>query len=376
MRIVQIVGDVHNLSAGPTYSIARLAEELYRLGEDSSVLTLGRSPAEWPYQTPLGVHEGPIERTTGLSLAFVREVQALSRNPCILHGHSLWRLANNLYPLLLNRHAPARVVCSPRGTLSAWSMRYKALVKKPFWHLLQKPALHRCHCFHATSLEEYECIREVGLRGPVAVIPNGIDVPDSCNDRLRRKRIVFLSRIDPVKGIDMLLHAWASIQAEFTDWELVIAGPLKGAYPDSMQALAGELGAERVTFTGEVLGEAKRSLLQTASLFVLPSHSENFGIAVAEALAHGLPVITTTGTPWSGVSTHDCGWYVAPELNALRDALRSALTRPLAILHQMGINGHVWMQRDYSWAHIAGMMRNTYQWLLQGGQRPEWVITS
>jgi glycosyltransferase involved in cell wall biosynthesis len=255
-------------------------------------------------------------------------------------------------------------------------MQYKALIKQPFWRFLQKPALHRCHCFHATSLAEYESIRGVGLRGPVAVIPNGIDIPDSETDGLRGKRVVFLSRIDPVKGVDTLLSAWASIAADFGDWELVIAGPLKGAYPDSMQALARELRAPRVTFAGEVLGDAKRSLLSTASLFVLPSHSENFGMAVAEALAHGVPVITTTGTPWADISSHNCGWYIEPNHAALSETLRNALSQPLPALHEMGRNGHSWMQRNYSWGHIATMMHQTYEWLLQDAPRPDWVQMS
>jgi glycosyltransferase involved in cell wall biosynthesis len=373
MRISQIIQSVDNLSAGPTYSVARLADELHKLGEDVSVLTLGRPPKEWPYDTPLRIHDGAFEIKTGISLSLMREIRKLSTSPCILHGHSIWRLAN-LFPLFLGREAPARIVCSPRGTLSPWSMQYKALIKQPFWHLFQKPALHRCHCFHATSLAEYESIRGVGLRGPVAVIPNGIDIPDPNTDNMRGKRIVFLSRIDPVKGVDVLLSAWASIAADFGDWELVIAGPLKGAYPESMQAFARELQVPRVTFTGEVLGEAKRFLLQTASLFVLPSHSENFGMAVAEALAHGVPVITTTGTPWADVRSHNCGWCIELHQDTLREALRSALSQPLPALREMGRNGHAWMQRDYSWGRVAEMMRDTYEWLLSGAPRPACIV--
>jgi glycosyltransferase involved in cell wall biosynthesis len=255
-------------------------------------------------------------------------------------------------------------------------MRYKAFIKQPFWHLLQKPALRRCHCFHATSHAEYESIRNVGLHGPVAVIPNGIDIPDPTADNLRTKRVVFLSRIDPVKGLNILLPAWTAIAADFSDWDLVIAGPLKGTYPESMQALAREIRAPRVTFTGEMLGEAKRSLLQTASLFVLPSYSENFGMAVAEALAHGVPVITTTGTPWTDIRSHNCGWYIEPNQDALYEALREALSLPLPVLHEMGRKGHAWMQQDYSWKHIAEMMRQTYEWLLSGTSRPACIVDS
>jgi glycosyltransferase involved in cell wall biosynthesis len=373
MQIDQIIQGVHNPSAGPTYSVARLADELYKLGEDVSVITLGRAPPGWPYKVPLKIYDGTLECNTGLSIALLRLIREHSKKPCILHGHGIWRLAN-LFPLFVARDAPARLVCSPRGMLSPWSMQYKASMKRPFWHLLQKPALERCHCFHVTAAIEHEDIRRVGLRGPVAVIPNGVDIPALPGGATREKRVVFLSRIDPKKGLDMLLPAWTAIAADFSDWKLVIAGPLTSAYADSMQTLARNLHAPRVTFAGEVLGEAKRALLASASLFVLPTYSENFGIAVAEALAHGVPVITTTETPWADVGSRQCGWCIAPNQETLREALREALSRPLPALHEMGENGRDWMQQDYSWGHITEMMLQTYEWLLHGTARPTWVF--
>ena len=375
MRIAQIIQGIHNPSAGPTYSVARLADELYKLGENASVLTLGRRPVVWPYEAPLSIHGGFLERKTGTSIALMRDIRTLSTTPCILHGHGIWRLAN-LFPLLIGRDAPGRIVFSPRGMLSPWSMQYKELIKQPFWRLLQKPALQRSHCFHVTAAIELEDIRRAGLHGPVAVIPNGVDMPVLLAGRPREKRVVFLSRIDPKKGLDLLLPAWAAAARDFSDWNLVIAGRLNGAYADTVQALARELQVPRVTFVGEVLGEAKQSLLSSASLFVLPTYSENFGIAVAEALAHGTPVITTTETPWTEVSSRNCGWCIAPDQDALSEALRDALGRPLQSLHKMGENGRKWMEDSFAWPHIAQMMKLTYEWLLYGTMRPDCVVES
>ena len=372
MRNYQIIQSVNNLSAGPTYSVTRLADELHRLGEESHVLTLGQPPALWPYATQLSIHDGLLERKSGISVSLMREIHERSKKPCILHGHGVWRLVN-LFPLFLSQNPPGRLVCSPRGMLSQWSMQYKSIIKQPFWRFLQKPALKRCHCFHVTAAIELEDIRRVGLRGPVTIIPNGVDLPPLSNKTSREKRIVFLSRIDPKKGLDLLLPAWTAVATQFNDWELVIAGPLKGIYADSIQAFAREICAPRVTFAGEVFGEAKRSLLSSASLFVLPTYSENFGIAVAEALAHGVPVITTTETPWTEVGQRNCGWCVPPKEKDLQDALIHALSRSLPVLHEMGINGRHWMQRDYSWLHIAQMMEQTYEWVLYKTPRPDCV---
>jgi len=374
MRIVQIVGSMHNLSAGPSYSIARLADELYRAGHDVTVLTPGQQPGEWPYRVPLAFSTGWLDNHLGVSAQFMREVRRRARLGGILHGHGIWRFANNVFPVVLDRNAPVKIVCSPRGSMSAWSMGYKGLVKKPFWRLVQKPALQRCNCFHVTSKEEYENVRRLELRAPVAVIPNGVDMPDIDPGAPRRRQVVFLGRINPVKGIDMLIHAWSVLCRQFPDWELVIAGPLADDYARDMQRLAaGVCGGVNVRFAGELRGEQKTALLSGASLFVLPSHSENFGMVVAEALAHGLPVVTTTGTPWTELAARKCGWQVAPDQGAIREALRQAMASPQKELVSMGRNGRDWVEREYAWQHIAAMMLKTYSWLHDAGQCPDWV---
>lgn len=376
MRIVQIVGSVHNLSAGPSYSIARLADELYRAGHDVSVLTPGARPDTWPYRVPLAASTGWLDNHLGISAHFVREVRRQAELAGILHGNGIWRFANNVFPLVLAGNAPAKVVCSPRGSMSVWSMRYKGIVKQPFWRFIQKPALQRCHCFHATSIDEYGQVRSLGLRAPVAIIPNGVDIPDLVAGAPRKRQVVFLGRINPVKGVDMLIRAWPGISELHPDWELVVAGPLKDDYGRTMQKLAATAcGNGTIRFAGEVLGAEKTDLLAGASLFVLPSHSENFGMVIAEALAHGLPVVTTTGTPWAELVDHNCGWHVPPEQLSIATALQDAMSRPLEELHAMGERGRCWVQQDYSWDTVANMMLSTYSWLLAKGSRPGFVIS-
>jgi len=373
MKITQIIQGVHNPSAGPTYSVARLADELCNLGEAASVLTLGQPPAEWPHKAPFKIHGGKLELKTGISISLMQEIRNLSKEPGIFHGHGIWRVAN-LFPLIINKNSPARIVLSPRGMLSPWSMQHKSLIKQPFWQLLQKPALQRVDCFHVTAPLEYDDIRRVGLKTPASIIPNGVDIPELPEKIQKLKKIVFLSRIDPKKGLDILLPAWTAIANKFEDWELVIAGPLDGEYPKTVQAMAEELGTPRVKFIGQILGEEKRNLLASASLFVLPTYSENFGIAVAEALAHGTPVITTTETPWTDVKQKNCGWCIPPDEDKLKETLTEALNQPLQKLQEMGDHGRVWMQQDYAWPRIAEMMKQTYAWLQHNSSKPDWIV--
>jgi len=372
MRVVQIINSIRNPSAGPTHYVARLADELQKRGDNSLILTIGERPPDWAYTAPLEAHSKLLERSIGVSLALLDKVRCQARLPSVLHGHGIWR-ATNLFPLLLNGRHPARIMISPHGTLSPWSMRYKFLVKLPFWKALQKPALDRSHCYHATASAEYEDIRRVGLRGPVAMVPCGVDLP-VLSEAPRIKRMVYMGRIDPIKGVDILIKAWCLAAEYFPDWELVIAGPLDNDYAANMQRLANELRAQRLRFVGQVLGEVKRELLATASLFVLPSHSENFAIAVAEALAHGLPVITTTGTPWKGLIDRNCGWRVPSNKDYLVSVFADAMGRSTADLGEMGRRGRDWMASAYSWDGVTSHMRRTYHWLLHGGRRPDWII--
>lgn len=349
-----------------------MADELLKLGLDSSILTLGQPPLNWPHIAPLKLHSGRLENLLGISPSLMRELRNMSYSPSILHGHSVWRLIN-LFPLFLKKNPEAKVICSPRGALSSWSMQYKKLVKLPFWKLLQKPALNRCNCFHVTSEQEYEDIRQLGFRTPISIVPNGIDLPDCKSTHRRRKKILYLSRINPVKGIDILLSAWESVAPEFPEWELIVAGPLDNDYALTIQALSKSRNIPRLKFFGEALGNTKNMLFSESSLFLLPSYSENFGIAVAEAFAHGVPVITTTGTPWSNITIKRCGWYIDPKQEALTTSLRDALSRPLPELHEMGLRAHQWMLEEYSWQHIATLMQDTYKWLLTGAEQPSCV---
>lgn len=191
----------------------------------------------------------------------------------------------------------------------------------------------------------------------------------------RINRIVSLGRIHGIKGLDLLIPVWQDIAEQFSDWELVIAGPIDSEYAEGIVRRAREHRIPQLLFTREVLGDNKSSLLSTARLLVLPSYSENFGMVVAEALAHGLPVIATTGTPWKDLRLMKCGWYVQPTRKDLKQALVEAISAPGEQLDLMGRRGREWMERDYGWPRIAEMMNDVYKWLFYGGTPPACVVT-
>ena len=137
---------------------------------------------------------------------------------------------------------------------------------------------------------------------------------------------------------------------------------------------AEELGCQRVAFPGEMLNDAKAMAFAESHLFILPTYSENFGLVVAEALSHGVPVVTTRGAPWQGLETHRCGWWTSIDEDGIHAALSDSLARPSAELADMGQRGRRWVEREYGWSRIAEMTETTYEWLLGGAPRPSWVV--
>jgi glycosyltransferase involved in cell wall biosynthesis len=257
--------------------------------------------------------------------------------------------------------------------LSSWAMAHHPWRKRVVWHWWQRRDLLGAAALHVTSEQEGEDGRRVGYRGPLALIPNGVFVPPPAV-RERQRRVVFLSRLHKKKGLDLLIQAWARLSPLRPDWCLSIAGPDEDGSGAAAKQQALALGCENVEFHGPLHGEAKGRFLEEASLFVLPTHSENFGIAIAEALAHGLPVITTTGTPWSDLPKRNAGWWIELSSENLFTALLQATELSTETLATMGAKGRRWMESDFSWDHVGEQMKELYLWLLGNGSRPNFVL--
>jgi glycosyltransferase involved in cell wall biosynthesis len=252
--------------------------------------------------------------------------------------------------------------------------RFSAWKKRPLWWLAQRRALEAADCLHATAASEYEEMRAAGLKNPVAIIPNGIHLPDFATVPRHRgsDRIVLsLGRIHPKKGLDRLVRAWAKIEAEFPSWRLRLVGPAEAGHAKQLAALAGSLGLERVSIEGPIYDAAtKLSAYRSADLFVLPTLNENFALTVAEALAAEVPVISTKGAPWAGLETQRCGWWIDHGVEPLAAALRHAMTIRCEARQAMGARGRAWMAADFGWDRVAADMLAVYVWLKSGGEPP------
>lgn len=373
MKVCQIVQSVSNMSAGPTYSVGSLADELTNLNCEAKVCSFSKHTDEWPFKVDLINSYEALESFGLLGLNSIKLIRELGRTQDVLHAHGVWRSAN-LFTYFLNENTKSKIVWSPRGMFSEWSWSQKSLMKKPFWYILQKRSVNKSVCIHATAKSEYEDVRNRGLIQPVAVIPNGVPIPSLDRIINKRKEIVFLSRIHKKKGIELLIDSWSELENKFPDWQVKVAGPLDSAYAIEIQNYAKQKKLVNFKFIGEVHGDSKRKLLSEASIFILPSYSENFGIAIAEALAHGTAVISTTETPWEKMVEHNCGWWVKPNKVEIKEAINNALTFNADELMKKGINGRVWMKKDYSWNTVAEQMLSVYMWQKELLDKPEFVV--
>jgi glycosyltransferase involved in cell wall biosynthesis len=269
------------------------------------------------------------------------------------------------------------LIVAPRGMLGRAALAFSRKKKALFWHMLQGPAIRCAACYHATSRQECEDIRAYGLTHPVAIIPNGIDLPSLCRNAkmadVGDRVVLSLGRIHPKKGLDRLLRAWARVEPTYPSWRLRIVGAPELGHDIELKKLARSLQLSRVSIEPPIYGEQKYTAFQQADFFVLPTLNENFAVTVAESLAAGTPVISTKGAPWAGLESERCGWWVDHGIEPLAAALERAMLLPRPELRAMGQRGRDWMRRDFGWDVIASKMSAVYQWLAGKADRPECV---
>ena len=170
----------------------------------------------------------------------------------------------------------------------------------------------------------------------------------------------------------MLVKAWAKVRP--SGWKVKIVGPDEAGHRAEVESLVRHAKLEKdFEFAGPLEGEALRAAFESAGLYIQPSYTENFGMAIVEALSHSLPVLTTKGTPWSLLPERGCGWWVAPTMDHIAQALRTATALDAETLRGMGRRGREVVGTEFSWQQTATKLKETYQWVLGGGRNPDFV---
>jgi glycosyltransferase involved in cell wall biosynthesis len=370
-------------SGGPSRSVSALCEHLARQGMRVELLSLDAGPS---FGKPLTPPEDLV-RTTLVpcrfslrlrlvwSHAYRRTLETICRDRQVglIHDHGMW-LPTNHSSAAVARKLKLPFIVSPRGMATEWALQHKSFKKRLAWLLYQRRDLRSATVLHATSQQEAQDLRALGLRQPIAVIPNGIATPpwQEPNNGREPRTVLFLSRISPVKGLLNLVQAWAAVRPK--NWRMVIAGPDEEGHRAAVEAALRDCEvAADVSFVGQVAND-KWALYRSADVFILPTLSENFGIVVGEALACGVPVITTKAAPWEELLQHNCGWWVETGVEPLAEALREALAATDAQRREMGLRGRKLIEAHYTWCELARKMESVYRWLTAGGPRPECMV--
>jgi glycosyltransferase involved in cell wall biosynthesis len=373
-------------AGGPSRSVSQLCKELIINNESLCIVTTVDADQlivdldSSIYLKKVGVNLSILSRLLNLC-GFTAALHELNseRTIRLIHQHGIW---------LRSSHATTRfayanslpLIIAPRGMLEPWAINNSKWKKKLAWLFYQKRDLKLAVGFHATAQSEADSIRCLGFKQPIAVIPNGVElplletkVPNSEDVKPKIRTALFLSRINPKKGLPMLLDAWAQIAP--VGWRLIIAGNDDSNHLPKVEAKIAELKLkEQVEVAGSLFGEAKEEAFRNADLFILPSYSENFGIVVAEALSYGIPVLTTTGCPWQELQTNACGWWVEPTLDGIKSGLDVALATTGEQLAEMGTHGRNLVEANYQWPGIAEKMNLFYKWIVDGGEQPDFVV--
>ena len=374
MRVVHVVRDLDVASGGPSRSVPALAERQARHeGTEVSILYQDRG------NPVIEFAEGEVEYKSfdGKDLFFGKfldhylQPRAEFNEACIFHLHGLWS-ATVHQAARCTRNQRFPFVISTRGMLADWALRHKSLKKKIAWRLYQQRDLAGADCLLASSEFERRDVDSLLPDHKVVVIPNGCNerpVGLPANSLLPQDRRVrwalAIGRLHPVKGFAELIESWTSLSPP--GWRLAIAGPDEAGYRKKLEELIRQHKlADQVILLGEVDDAQKWSLLDQCELFVAPSKTENFGMAIAEALRSGTPVITTTGTPWSDLIEYHCGWWIKPDAVAFEVALKTATEADAEVLSEMGANGQKLIAEKYSWSQIAAKTLSLYQSILAG----------
>lgn len=307
--------------------------------------------------------------------------------PDVFHTNCCW-LPMSARIAIWAKSRGYKVVYTPHGMLEPWIMKRHYWTKKlPAILLFQRRGMEVVDVIHSTADSEKENLMQLGWNKKIKVIPNCVQVEKIKlkTSWTRTKEILFLSRVHVKKGINFLIEAvaklkdeYAAEQKEFLISRCIVAGEGDETYINELRDMAVRRGVgDIVDFVGGVYGETKWELFRKADVFVLPTHSENFGIVVAEALASGTPVITTKGTPWHEIegftnevrrvkcpdvlSRGKCGWWTEIGTEATCQALKEFLQCSESDLENMGYNGRRLVEERYSCKKIAKEMVDLYK---------------
>lgn len=373
MKVLTFISSLSLKSGGPSQSVPLLVKGLASAGVDVTLMTIYSEDMNTKClegtSAKLKILDSPCNRN-------IVEEYIVSEKFDIIQLQSIWDIYYHMVAKIARKyHIP--YIFTPRGMLEPWSLSQKYLKKKFALAFYQKRDLKMSACIYTTADMEADHVRELGLKVPVCVIPNGVDTETyPCRTSIDKvkKQILFLSRIHVKKGVEILIDSFHHMHKEFMDWKVVIVGNGEYDYINELKDRINRLGLQDcIEIKPPVYGEEKIKLYQESSIFCLPSFSENFGMVIVEAMSCGVPVLTTTNCPWQILNEKNVGWCVDLSVENIEKTLRNALSLPAEKLYAMGQRGSRLVYENFNYHNTSQKTKKLFEWLLKGGKSPEFM---
>lgn len=373
MKILTFISSLDINSGGPSRSVPMLVKGLVEFGTDVTLMTIRSENMNFH------ALEGTTAKLKVLEPSFSRKeiAQYLKDEKFhLIQIQSMWDLPYHKV-MVEARKLGIPYIVTPRGMLEPWSLSQKKWKKKLAWWLYQRNDVQKSVCVFTTAKMEADHVTNLGITTCKAVIPNGIETdsyPCKTSVDVVKKQVLFLSRVHVKKGIEILFEAWKRIHPYYEDWQLLVIGNGEAEYIHRLENRVECLGLkESIKILPPVFGNDKIQIYQESALFCLPSYSENFGMAIAEAMSCGTPVITTTNCPWNILNDTKTGWCIDLNVDNLERALREALSMNPTELYDMGQKASKLIYENFDYRNVTRKTLKLYEWLLNGGEKLEFV---
>ena len=378
MKVAQIIPCLGTKSGGPSRSVYELTKGLRSIGVDSEILTCNY--LENPnIASDSWIHSVDVKKVRPFEY-YPQFKSLLSPRYDLFHIQSIYSYSVTIAARYARKHKIPYVI-APRGSLYGAAMNSSSYWKKQIFNrIFLFNDLNNASAIHVTCQEELEQVRRLGIRAPIAIIPNSISLPERLPEIQTTSvfRLCFLGRINPIKNLDSVLKAWhLAGMAQRQDAELVIIGDAKldreKEYLNELHEIEKSLQIVNIVWKGNVTGETKDALLNSCSYLILPSFSENFGMVVVEALVQGVPVVASKGTPWKILESERCGWWIENGVDSIKEQIIHLLDISEATRQEMGRRGQLCVKEHFSTPAISQSLRDLYFWILEGTNKPDFV---
>jgi len=394
VKVLHVIPSVSPALGGPTQVVLNLVQALREWGIDAEIVTTNDNAAtllDVPLNQRITYQQVPIWflprfspplKEFIFSTALTQWLWQHIQDYDILDNHYLFSYASSCASAIARWYQIPYTVRT-MGQLSPWALEQSRLKKQLYTFLIERRNLSRAAAIHCTSASEAQDVRNFGIQTPTVTLPLGVNLLPDCPEAKQNLHyrygipnhkpiVLFLSRLHYKKRPDLLIQAFSQLTVQTDDFHLILAGSGEPDYVNHLKKLVASVGLTKHTsFAGFVTGEDKNLLLQGSDIFVLPSFSENFGVAVAEAMAAGLPVIVTPGVQISPeIAVAKAGLVVEGDVETLADAIATLLNSP-HLRHELGENGKRLVSHRYSWKVIAQNLISVYTAIIEGKPLPD-----